>query len=265
MRTACLGICAFVSGCLAYVHSPPGRSFPLEAAKTLYARETSLQLEAGGGVNLTVGIPGFNLRVRRGIVDQLDTSLELGYQRINTPDDNLANVDRHLGTGRVGIKYAIIDHVALTTGLGGGFWAGGGFLSPDLSMIFAWENPYCVPFIDGGAYTSHPVRARDISIIEDRTGDTQGDIVRAAPVFTYGWTTGFGLRIPVTRPSGPTTAPAILLGIRWRGAYYETQEVFDAARPLGRQVYWYGSVGFEYVFKPRRANSAASWPIEGGP
>ena len=242
----------FLSGCLAYVHSPPGRSFPLESSKALYERETGIQLEVGGGVGADVGLPGFNLRVRHGIIDKLDGSFDMGFLHINTDGPNLDNRDRNIGTWRLGIKYEIIEHIAVTAGVAAGVWGGGGFVSPDASVIFAWENPYCVPFIDGGAYTSHPIRANTLRIVEGDSGNIPGDAFFAAPVFTYGWTAGFGLRIPLVHGKERATAPAMLLGTRFRGAIYEIQEGFDRLGRLDRQLYWYGSFGFEYVFSPRR-------------
>ncbi|MDH3483364.1 MAG: hypothetical protein OEM16_03980 [Myxococcales bacterium] len=249
--TLVLGL-MLVSGCIAYVHSPPGRSFPLETSKALYKRETGIQLEAGGGVGADVGLPGFNLRVRHGIVDKLDGSFELGYLRIKTDGPNLANSDRNLVTGRLGVKYEIIKHIAVTAGVAGGAWAGGTFVSPDVSLILAWENPYVVPFVDGGGYTSHPLGEKPVRIVEDFFRGNS-EVFRVAPVFTYGWTAGFGLRIPLVRNTENATAPAIVLGTRFRGAIYEIQEEFGRLLRLDRQLYWYGSFGFEYVFAPRRS------------
>ena len=251
MRSALIFALALASGCVAYVHSPSGRSFPLESSKTLYKRETGMQVEAGGGLEAGVGLPGFNVRVRHGIVDKLDGSAEFGYQRIRTEDFHLATSDRNIFTGRLGIKYAMIDHIALTAGLAAGGWAGGSFLSPDLSMIFAYENPYCVPFVDAGGYTSHPLRTSDVVITDLTPGGLGDDSLTAAPVFTYGWTVGFGLRIPLLHydKHKRVTPPSILLGMRFRGVYYDP--LYNDFGRNGR-LYWYGSVGFEYIFAPRR-------------
>lgn len=72
MRLPFTLVLMLLSGCLAYVHSPSGRSIPLESSKALYKRETGVQVEAGGGIGADVGLPGFDLRVRHGIVDKLD-------------------------------------------------------------------------------------------------------------------------------------------------------------------------------------------------
>ena len=70
------------------------------------------------------------------------------------------------------MKYT--DWRTFSAGLAAGGWAGGSFLGPDLSMIFAYENPYCVPFIDAGGYTSHPLRATDV-VITDLTPGSASD------------------------------------------------------------------------------------------
>ena len=102
MRIGLILALALTSGCLAYVHSPSGRSFPLESSKTLYKRETGMQVEAGGGLEAGVGLPGFNVRVRHGIVDKLDGSAEFGYQRIRTEEFYLATSDRKRFHGAAG-------------------------------------------------------------------------------------------------------------------------------------------------------------------
>jgi hypothetical protein len=50
-------------------------------------------------------------------------------------------------------------------------------------MILAWENPYCVPYVDLGGYTSHPVRANTV-VLMDAGPTLEGDFV-AVPTFTY--------------------------------------------------------------------------------
>ena len=252
MRLAATSLLALLGGCLAYVHSPPGRSFPLESPKTLYERETGIQLEAGGGIGTGVGLPGFTARVRHGIVDTLDVHAELNYQRIRTQDFDLASPDRNIFTGRAGLKYAPIEHIAFTAGLAAGGWGGGPFLSPDLKLILGYENRFVVPFVDVGGYTSHPARA-DVLVITDRfPGSLGDDTLMAAPVFTYGWTVALGLRIPLRHVAEQTrkTQPSLLLGTRFRAAYFDPE--YDDYGRDGR-IYWYGSVAFELVIAPRHA------------
>ncbi len=48
---------------------------------------------------------------------------------------------------------------------------GGGFIGPDASMIFGYENPYCVPFIDIGGFMSLSVRENVVTLI-DRSSES---------------------------------------------------------------------------------------------
>jgi len=238
MRCAPALIVVFLFGCAPYVHSPSIRTFPLEAAKALNPRETGIQVEGGGGFGEEVGLGGLTVRVRHGLVKKLDGSLEGGFQRIRST----ALQNRFIFTARLGIKYAFVDHVAMTVGLGGGGWTGGGFVGPDASLIVAYENPYCVPFLDVGGYISFPVRENVITLV-DTSAAANGDFM-AAPTNTVGWTMGTGLRIPLSHDKDPTTKSALLLGIRFRGASFDNE-------PLDyrdHRTYFYGSGAFEYVF-----------------
>lgn len=251
MRLVATLLLALLGGCLAYVHSPPGRSFPLESPKTLHQRETGIQLEAGGGIEAGVGLPGFNVRVRHGIIDKLDGSAEFGYQRIRTEGFYIASSDRNVFTGRLGLKYAPIEHIAFTAGLAAGGWGGGAFLSPDLKLILGYENRFVVPFVDVGGFTSHPLRADEVVITDVNPGFVDESLI-AAPVFTYGWTVGIGVRIPLRHDQNHArvTPPSLLLGTRFRGLYHDP--TYD---DFGREehLYWYGSAGFEFVIAPRRS------------
>ena len=208
-----------ISGCSPYVHSPPGRTFPLESSKALYPRETGLQFEGGGTTGADVGVPGFSLRVRHGIVKQLDGSAEFNFSSIR-PDGNREFVDANqfLMTGRIGVKYAIIDHVAITGGVAVGGWAGGAFVSPDLSLIVAYENPKAVPFFSGGGWTSHPFNEKAVRL---SAGDSSGSPFFGVPVLTWGWTASAGLRIPVVHDVPPhSTPPSFLFGISFRARHF---------------------------------------------
>jgi len=237
--------------CSPYVHSPPGRSLPLESSKALYPRETGLQFEGGGSTGADIGVPGFSLRVRHGIVKQLDGSAEFNFSSIR-PDANrdFVGANQFLMTGRIGLKYAIIDHVALTGGVAVGGWAGGAFVSPDLSLILAYENPAAVPFFSGGGWTSHPFNAKTVAL---SAGDSGGSPFFGVPVLTWGWTASTGLRIPVVHDRPPhSTPPSVLLGMSFRGAIFD--EGYDIYVSQGRRKEFYlsGSIGFEYVFTPKR-------------
>ena len=247
-------------GCSPYVHSPPGRTFPLESSKALYPRETGIQFEGGGTAGADVGVPGFSLRVRHGIVKQLDGSAEFNFSSIR-PDDNreFLGANQFLMTGRIGLKYAIVDHVAITGGVALGGWAGGAFVSPDLSLIVAYENPRAVPFFSLGGWTSHPFNAKTVALSPPDFNDTA---FFGIPVLTWGWNGSAGLRIPLVHDVPPrSTPPSILFGMSFRGATFgEGYDLSGAGWDQGRRKEFYlsGSVGFEYVFTPKRTRSATS-------
>ena len=103
-----------------------------------------------------------------------------------------------------------------------------------MNRCVAWENPYCVPFVDVGGYTSHPIHAQDVVIIDPTPSSAfEDEGLIAPPVFTYGWTVGFGLRIPVMhRTRERQTAPAFLLGVRFRGVYFDPTYSDDGRNEL---------------------------------
>ena len=120
------------SGCSGYAHSPPGTTFPLESAKALNKGEWGVQGEFGGG-GQTFGPTIFTAmaRARYGLGHDLDLSLEgnaivLGQRDLESTEDH-----RGIYSGRIGLKYELQSWIAFTAGLGGGWSAGGGFISPD--------------------------------------------------------------------------------------------------------------------------------------
>lgn len=247
MRLISLGILVLLFGCLPYVHSPSGRSFPLEAPKALNPRETGLQIEGGGAGGESVALGGLTARVRHGLVKGLDGNFEAGYQRIRVTDADYSLDNRNLFTARLGIKYAFIDHVAFTLGLAGGGWTGGGFVGPDASLILGYENPYCVPFVDVGGFASFPVRENLVTLVETFPS-SDGDFI-AAPTNTVGWTVGSGARIPLSHEKNGSTKSALLLGFRFRGVYFDN----GPAGHRDSRIYYYGSGAFELVFGAGRS------------
>ncbi len=247
---------ATLASCSPYVHSPPGRTFPLESAKALNPGEVGVQIEGGGGGNSDVGLPGFTARARYGAVDRLDVNGEIAFLRIR-PDGEVPAIDSRpfVLTGRLGLKYAFIEHIAITGGLAAGGWAGGSFLSPDLSLILSYENRYVVPFLDFGGFTSHPMRTDDIVVIEDNRIDFIG-----RPVFTYGWSLGFGLRIPVSHKTGLRTAPALLIGFRVREAYFGESYLVqgDLEDRSRRELYAFISAGLEIIIATKKARRTST-------
>ncbi|MGB5500847.1 MAG: hypothetical protein WBM75_00505 [Polyangiales bacterium] len=133
-------------GCAPYVHSPPGRTLPLESPKALFPRETEFQVEGGGLGGAEIGLPSLKLRVRHGIVKHLDANAEFNFGKIRADHwFRFVGANPYVFAVRVGVKYAFIDHVAITGGVALGGWAGGSFASPDISLLLGYETPHLTP------------------------------------------------------------------------------------------------------------------------
>jgi len=105
-----------------------------------------------------------------------------------------------------------------------------------------------------GGYTSHPFNEKLVAL---RDFDPPIDSFVGIPGLTWGWTASGGFRIPVIHDVKPrTTPPAVLLGFGFRGATFDDGwDIAGAYSTEGRrkELYFYGMVGFEYVFTPKRA------------
>lgn len=230
-----LGALLFAGGCAPFIQSPPGRLLALDTAQTLEKGQTGIQVVGGGGGEGDVGFGGVAARARHGLAKNLDGRLELSVLKLS-PEDSIigSEVIYSLGTG---IKYAFNPYFAFSVDVTGGGWVGGGFVSPELKLIAAYENPVAVPFIDVGYYTSHPISANAVSTTEDDLGP---------PRFTQGWTAGTGLRIVTSKIATPEEGccrfgSGLILGMRFTGAYFDDMDVNNA------RVYWGGGVGVEFV------------------
>jgi hypothetical protein len=193
-QLASLGV-ASLTGCTTDVYLPPARFFPLESAATLPPGETGLQVEGGiHGAVFGVSAESGTLRVRRGVSDGTDASLEVSVLHIDGagPGDS----SPYAFASRVGIKHRVASWLSLTAGLGGGGSAGGGFVSPDLGAIVAAENPYIVPFLALRGTFSQPFAAQPVLVSSGPSG--------VYPPLT--WIVGgiAGLRIPI-RSCEPAT------------------------------------------------------------
>ena len=228
----------FSLGCSPYVISPPARMLSMQTAKTLNKGETAVQVEGGGGGGGEFGFAGATARVRRGFTGKLDGFLEGNYLRLT--EDVIVGHENIYSAG-VGVKYAFVPHFALAGTLSGGGWEGGGFISPELKAIASYENPYLVPFVDFGGFTSSPISPNEVAVRAQRVFVDDPDLFIAAPNFTYGLTTGGGLRIPISHDADGKTKSGFILGVRYTMAAHEEAEGTERRSYLG------GSAGFELV------------------
>ncbi|TNF35903.1 MAG: hypothetical protein EP329_05750 [Deltaproteobacteria bacterium] len=209
MRTlsllALVPLLASTAGCPTHVLSPPTQYLPLESARPLAAGHTSVGAE-GGFASAVFGpeVPGGALILRHGLSDDLELRVDGSAAWIT--DDSPSDDFRGVLAGRVGLKGLIspdFPHASWIGGVGGGGSAGGGFFSADTGIVFAYENPYVVPFLRMTLFTSVPVGAREVDLSHYDDGDSDGltgpAVVEAfdTPHTTLGGRVGFGARIPL--------------------------------------------------------------------
>jgi hypothetical protein len=183
-----------VAGCAHHVYSPPARMLPLESVATLSRGETGVQGELGG-VSWIDGTTA-SIRARRGFTERTEVSAEASVLHVGRR--SAADTNRDGYALRAGGKFAASPWLALAGGLGGGASAAGGYFSPDVAVIVAWENRYVVPFLSGRASLSLPVKARQVDV----TGvdDTTTFVGTPGRTWIFGATTG--VRVPLGS-SGP--------------------------------------------------------------
>jgi len=180
-------------GCDHHAFSPPARALPLETVAPLSAGATGIQLEGGGHEEAAWGpsLVSGTARVRHGVGEDTDLSVEATV--LHVMGQSTAGTNPDAGMARVGVKHRVLPFLSLTAGVGGGGSAGGGFVSPDIGAIVAYENPYVVPFFAMRGTLSQPIAARPINTTG--VGDTMTYINTPELTWIYGGTVG--LRIPL--------------------------------------------------------------------
>jgi hypothetical protein len=190
-----LALC--VVGCGHHVFSPPARLTHMRTPQPVGAGQLAVRIQ-GGYDTATFGptLAAGGVGLRRGLTDQLELELEGTLQRVL--DEGSAGTDPDILAARAGVSWTVpgwFDILAVGAGLGGGVSAGGSFISPDLNLVGAYENPYVIPFQSLSPFLSVPLDARvvDLSDPEDplRTHLDQ-------PVVSYGIRTAAGIRVPIS-------------------------------------------------------------------
>lgn len=156
-----------VAGCTPALLSPPAASPILESSEPL--RESEVAIEVASGAHAGVfGPEVFAGRVggRTGLGSALEAQLEAGLYHIETAPV-LAPPHPNVYVARMGVKWAPVINTALLGGVGGGYSAAGGFMSPDLGGILAYENEYITPFLGARAGLSLPIAPRTLDLTHE--------------------------------------------------------------------------------------------------
>ena len=196
---ACFPSAFILAGCNSAVFSPPARPLPLESAATLPRGDTGIQAEGSAnpevlGPNVLAG----SVRVRHGLTDDVD--VEVGGSVMHVAADTKREVPVSTGiyAARGGAKVRLASPLAITAGFGGGYSAGGAFVSPDVGPVLAWENPYCVPFLATRFGVSLPISPRAVDTSEAQDGSRAH-----RPHATWILTAIGGVRVPLGWSESP--------------------------------------------------------------
>ncbi len=208
-----------MSACNARVFSPPTGTFLTESSATVGKGRHS----AGGDVFMGGALFGPHLLAYRGTYRyglRPDVDLSASPSLLAVRGAKSGDSHPNAYALRLGIKYAPIKHLALLAGAGGGGSAAGGFVSPDLGAIVAYENPYVIPFGSARALLSAPVSARTVHFtVEDDAddgpddADSAPDAYRLKPRLTLGVQLALGVRVPLTYDGDSRVRPALACSV----------------------------------------------------
>ena len=190
-----------IEGC-SHVYSPPASILSLESARTLKKGKSSIKIN--GNVNeavLGAKMVGGSVKIKHGATDRLEVSTEGSV--VHVSENFVANIDRNIYSLRFGTKYELAKHLSILGGVGGGFYEGGYFLSPDVGLILAFENRYFVPFASIKGFYSLPVKPRtvDISVDDESLGTTIDK-----PDLSVGVNMSAGFRLPLSHKNHKSTS-----------------------------------------------------------
>jgi hypothetical protein len=203
------------SACNAHVFSPPTGTFPVESSQTVGLGKHGVRGDLfAGGAMFGPQIVAFRGSYRHGVRDKLELSAAPTLIHIQGRDRGDSSPNMY--ALRVGAKYAPVKHFAVIGGAGGGGSAAGGFISPDLGIIGAFENRYFVPFGSLRGLVSAPINPRSVHFTtgddaSDGSDDENGDAdsYRLTPKLTFGYELALGARVPFTHDDAAEVKPSL--------------------------------------------------------
>jgi hypothetical protein len=231
-------------GCNTHVFSPPAGNFPIESAATVGANRNSVGVEASvAGAVFGPALASYRVTYRRGLGEQLELSAAPTVLYVTDSSTHASHAGIY--ALRSQLKYTPIKYVAPALGLGAGASAAGAFLSPDVGVTVAGENPYLIPFATVRGFLSAPIAARRVYFTTgDDAGDRddpddQPDFYSTRPRLSYGLQLSVGLRVPLYHAVAPALRPALACAV---GGTF----IYD--RTPSRGGYLGGGCGFDLGF-----------------
>ncbi|UJR86735.1 hypothetical protein [Sandaracinus amylolyticus] len=186
----CSVLALALGGCTPFALSTPARTLPLESSATLEEGQGSLQVAGSYFSSSDVEGGSASLRGRVGVASQLELQGEGTVAHIDYEDER----SPLYGTGRIGLKFAPVEWVGLVAGVGAGGHSYGPFVAPDIGVIFAYENPYVVPWGAARGFVSVPVDPSTVRVT--RPNGEEIEVFDLTPPNTAGWQLSTGIRIP---------------------------------------------------------------------
>jgi hypothetical protein len=191
-KTFVLLVALLATACTPYAATPAIRTVPLETVAPI--RPDNVALSVSGGV-ASSEVYESAARVRVGLVEDLELQLE-GSWAYAAPLERDRALSGHAGAGRVGVKHRVLEWLAFTGGLGSGSGPWGAFGGADVGAIFAYENPYVVPFFDARMQLTTPFGPETERLVTSN-GDGTTMVRLLTPTTTMWLQASTGVRIPI--------------------------------------------------------------------
>jgi hypothetical protein len=193
-RLVCLAA-LFSVACAPIAVTPAIRTVPLESAQTVRAEHVAVRASGGGHHTGWEPVATGSGGVSVGLVDHVELQLDGAFAYLGGLCCS-RDISRYAGAGRIGIKHQPLEWLAFTGGMGAGSGPWGAFLGADLGAIFAYENPYVVPFFAARMQLSQPIDGQTERIVTT-SGDGTETVTLLDQTMTLWFQPSAGVRIPI--------------------------------------------------------------------
>jgi hypothetical protein len=190
---ACL-VGLFSVACAPIAVTPAIRTVPLESAQTVRPEHVAVRASGGGHHTGWEGAATAGGGVSVGVVEDVEVQLDGSFAYFMGFGSRA--LSPYAAAGRIGIKHQPLEWLAFTGGLGAGSGPWGAFFGGDLGVIFAYENPYFVPFFATRMQLSLPVDGMTERIRVEHP-DREDTFTVLNPTTTLWFQPSVGFRIPI--------------------------------------------------------------------